>query len=467
MTLIAILRRSLRTRLLAGTLVWIVTTIVIVGWGLGDLFRQHVAKQFRTEITIHLDQLTANLTIAPGGDPSISIPLSDPRLSRPYSGLYWQVDLLDGALNTQSRGILRSRSLWDSVLEVPADALATDELHQHLVSGPDGETLGMIERMIYPAEQPEQPLRIIVAADTRLISEPVEHFNGLLAWSLGGLGLGLGVAVIVQVLIGLKPFALLRRALTAVRDGDAQRIDGRFPLEIQPLVDDFNEVLNRNARIVSHARTQAGNLAHAVKTPLTILANAAARPAPGLPQLVKEQVAMAQRQIDYNLAQARAAAAANVPGVRSEVQPLVVSLLRVMECLYSDKAVAATIVDVPFKPVFRGEQQDLQEMLGNLLDNAWKWATRRVEISFQREDDRFAVVIDDDGPGLAPEQRQAVLTRGVRADERVPGSGLGLAIVDDLAQLYHGAIELDDSPLGGLRVRLTLPAAPAIDRSPP
>jgi len=456
----AILRRSLRMRLLVGTLVWIVATIVVAGWGLGNLFRQHVAEQFRAGLTIHLDQLTANLTIAPGGAPSLSIPLSDPRLSRPYSGLYWQVDLLDGALKTQTRGILRSRSLWDSVLEVPADALVTDELHQHLVIGPDGETLGMIERMIYPAEQPEQPLRIIVAADIRLISEPVEHFNGLLVWSLGVLGLGLGVAVIVQVLIGLKPFALLRRALTAVRDGEAQHIDGRFPLEIQPLLDDFNEVLTHNARIVSHARTQAGNLAHAVKTPLTILANAAARPAPGLPQMVKEQVAMARRQVDYNLAMARAAAAANVPGVRSEVYPLVVSLLRVMERLYSDKAVAATIVDASFEPVFRGEQQDLQEMLGNLLDNAWKWATSHVEISFQCEDGRLAVLIDDDGPGLASEQRQAVLARGVRADERVPGSGLGLAIVDDLAQLYDGSVELEDSPLGGLRVRLSLPAPP-------
>lgn len=460
MTRFATLSRSLRMRLLVGTLIWIVATIVIAGWGLGDLFRQHVAEQFRAGLTIHLNQLTANLTITPDGAPSLPIPLSDPRLSRPYSGLYWQVDLLDGALNTKSRGILRSRSLWDSVLEVPADALAADELHQHLVSGPGGETLGMLERIIYPAEQPEQPLRIIVAANTRLISEPVEHFNGLLAWSLGVLGLALGVAVIVQVLIGLKPFARLRRALTAVRGGEAQRIDGRFPLEIQPLVDDFNEVLTHNARIVSHARTQAGNLAHAVKTPLTILANAAARPAPGLPQLVKEQVAMARRQVDYNLAQARAAAAANVPGVRSEVQPLVVSLLRVMKRLYSDKAIAATIVDASFEPVFRGEQQDLQEMLGNLLDNAWKWATSRIEISFQCEDGRLAVLIDDDGPGLAPEQRQLVLARGVRADEQVPGSGLGLAIVADLAQLYDGSIELEDSPLGGLRVRLSLPAPP-------
>lgn len=460
MTLFAMPGRSLRLRLLAGTLVWIVAAIIIAGWSLTDLFRQHVAEQFRSGLAIHLEQLAANLTIAPDGSPGLSMPLSDPRLSRPYSGLYWQVDRLDGMLHTQVRGAFRSRSLWDSVLEVPADAPAPDEHHHHWVSGPDGTMLGMIERVIYPAEQPEQPLRLIVAADTRLISEPVEHFNSLLAWSLGVLGLGLGIAVIVQVLIGLRPLDLLRKELTTVREGGAQRIDGSFPLEIQPLVDDFNEVLTHNARIVNHARTQAGNLAHAVKTPLTILANAAVHPDNGLPQLVKEQVAIARRQVDYNLAQARAAAAANVPGVRSEVRPLVVSLLRVMERLYCDKAIAATIVDASFEPVFRGEQQDLQEMLGNLLDNAWKWAASRVEIAFQREDGRLTVLIDDDGPGLASEQRQAVLVRGVRADERVPGTGLGLAIVNDLAQLYDGSLELADSTLGGLQVRLTLPAAP-------
>jgi signal transduction histidine kinase len=457
MTLFTIPRRSLRLRLLVGTLVWIVATIAIAGWSLSGLFRQHVAEQFRAGLTIQLEQLTANLTIAPDGSPSLTMPLSDPRLHRPYSGLYWQVDRLDSTQHTQVRGILRSRSLWDSVLEVPGDAPADGEIHQHRVSGPDGAPLGMIERMVYPAEQPEQAFRLIVAADAGLITEPVERFNGLLAWSLGVLGLGLIVAAIVQVLIGLRPLGHLRRALNAVRAGETHQVEGSFPQEVQPLVDDFNEVLAHNARIVSHARTQAGNLAHAVKTPLTILANAAARPDPALPKLVSEQVAMARRQVDYHLARARAAAAATVPGVRSEVRPLVDSLVRVMDRLYQDRNIAVAIAD-DIAPVFRGEQQDLQEMLGNLLDNAWKWATSRVEIAFQLEGEMLAIVIDDDGPGLASEQRQAVLARGVRADERVPGTGLGLAIVDDLAQLYDGLIELDESPLGGLRVRLTLPA---------
>lgn len=451
--------RSLRVRLLAGTLAWIVATLTIAGWSLANLFRQHVAEQFRVGLDSHFEQLTANLAIDPTGKAYLAAPLSDPRLSRPNSGLYWQIDQLDGRQVLAEHGVLRSRSLWDHVLKVPQDAVADGEIHEHQVVGPGDLPLEMIERRVYLAEQPAQPLRLIVAADARLITEPVDRFNGLLAWSLGMLGFGLILAAIVQVLIGLRPLDYLRRALTEVQEGRAQGIEGSFPLEIQPLVDDFNEVLTHNARIVTHARTQAGNLAHAVKTPLTILANAAARPDPQLPRLVAEQVALAQGQVDYHLARARAAAAASIPGVHCPVKPLLESLIRVMDRLHGDKKLLATISDTTPGPVFRGEQQDLQEMLGNVLENAWKWAAGRVDISFQSEGERLTVLIDDDGPGLAAERRQAVLARGARADERVPGSGLGLAIVSDLAQLYDGALTLDASPLGGLQVRLTLPVA--------
>lgn len=451
---------SLRLRLLAGTLVWIVATIAIGGWGLSGLFQQHVAQQLRAGLETHLEQLTANLNSDAQGHATLSAELSDPRLQRPYSGLYWQVDRLDQDGKTQGRGVLRSRSLWDGLLGVPQDTPGDGVIHTHHVSGPDGAPLLLIERLVYPAEAPQRGLRLIVAADARLISEPVGQFNGLLAWSLGILGFGLIAAAIVQVVIGLRPLGHLRQGLARVHEGGAQRIDGTFPQEIQPLVDEFNAVLLHNARIVEHARTQAGNLAHAVKTPLTILANAAARPTAQLPQLVNEQVAMARRQVDYHLARARAAAATRIPGVRSAVRPLLESLLRVMEHLYRDKAITATLHDETPEAEFRGEKQDLQEMLGNVLDNAWKWAASRVVITVAGDAGRLTIVVDDDGPGLAPEQRRAVLARGVRADEQVPGSGLGLAIVSDLARLYDGAIELDASPLGGLRVRLTLPTAP-------
>ena len=451
--------RSLRIRLLAGTLAWIVVTIAIAGWGLAGLFHRHVAEQFRVGLESHLEQLTANLAIDQNGKAYLTTPLSDPRLGRPNAGLYWQIDRLDSRQALKKRGVLRSRSLWDHVLLVPDDAPSDGVIHQHRVEGPGGLPLEMIERVVYPAERPEQPLRLIIAADASLIAEPVDRFRGLLAWSLGTLGLGLVIGVIVQVLVGLRPLGDLRKALAAVHEGHAQGIGGTFPREIQPLVDDFNEVLAYNARILSHARTQAGNLAHAVKTPLAILANAAVRRDPQLPQLVAEQIALAQEQVDYHLARSRAAAAVTTPGTSCSVKPVLQALIRVMERLYADKKLTVTLSDTASGLVFRGEQQDLHEMLGNVLDNAWKWAGGRVDISSESDADWLTLLIDDDGPGLPPERRESVLARGVRADERVPGSGLGLAIVSDLAKLYGGSVMLDASPLGGLRLRLRLPAA--------
>ncbi|MCP5409841.1 MAG: sensor histidine kinase [Chromatiaceae bacterium] len=457
--------RSLRIRLLAGTLVWIVATIAIAGWVLAGLFRQHAAEQFRVGLESQLEQLTANLTIDQTGKVYLAAPLSDPRLSRPNSGLYWQIDPLDSTQTVTPPGALRSRSLWDYVLQVPDDTVADGEIHQHQVAGPGALPLEMIERMVYPAERPQQPLRLIVAADARLLTEPVDRFNGLLIWSLGMLGLGLVVAAVVQVVVGLRPLGDLRRALVEVHEGRVQSIEGAFPLEVQPLVSDFNEVLAHNARILNHARTQAGNLAHAVKTPLAILANAAACRDPQLPRLVSEQIALAQDRVDYHLARSRAAAATTVPGANCPVAPLVQSIIHVMERLHADRNLAVTVSDARSAPVFRGERQDLQEMLGNLLDNAWKWAATRIDISFQYDADWLTVLVDDDGPGLSPERRESVLARGVRADERMPGSGLGLAIVSDLVQLYGGSIVLDASPLGGLRLLLTLPAVRKRQRS--
>ncbi|MCP5187848.1 MAG: GHKL domain-containing protein [Pseudomonadales bacterium] len=446
--------RSLRIRLLAGTLLWVMATIAIAGWGLAELFRRHLAEQFRAGLVVQLDQLTANLAIDQAGQPVLSAPLSDPRLRRPLSGLYWQIDRLGNSQQNALPGVLRSRSLWDTTLTVPDDAPVDGEIHEHQVRTSDGAQLGMIERIVSPAEQPEQSYRLIVAATTNLITEPAERFNGMLMWSLGSLGIGLLAAAIAQVLIGLRPLGHLRRKLAELREGTAQNIGGSFPAEIQPLVDDFNDVLSHNARIVAHARIQAGNLAHAVKTPLSVLANAASSPDPQLPQLVKEQVAAAQRQVDYHLARARAAGSSDIPGVRSPVRPVVESLIRVMNHVYRDKDISASLDTGDIEPLFWGEEQDLQEILGNLLDNAWKWAHNCVSIQCRSDGNALTVLIDDDGPGLAPELRQAMLTRGMRADERVAGTGLGLAIVSDLVELYHGSINLESSPAGGLRVRL-------------
>ncbi|WP_186301604.1 ATP-binding protein [Denitromonas halophila] len=449
------MHRSLRLRLLAGSLVWILAAVAIAGFLLADLFSQHVRERVDAELNGHLDQLTALFDIAPDGTATLRMPLSDPRLSRPYAGLYWQVD--GGPAGTI--GLLRSRSLWDTALAVPGDALADGEVHVHDVPGPDASRLRMMERLIRPAEHPDTAYRLIVALDTRQIDEPVEEFSTLLSIALGVLALGLIAAAVVQVGVGLAPLKRMRAALGAVRDGHARRLEGDYPQEVQPLVDELNTLLAHDEAMVERARTQAGNLAHAVKTPLSILANAARQDSSDLARLVDEQVGDARRQVDYHLARARAAAAVQQAGLKTPLRPVLDGLIRVMSRLHAERNLHIAVADVADTLTCRGDTQDLQEMLGNLLDNACKWAATQVAISAAIHDGQLAVHIDDDGPGLSEAQRSAVLARGVRADEHTPGSGLGLAIAHDLARVYGGDLRLDTAPLGGLRATLQLPAA--------
>ena len=455
------LRGSLRQRLLLGTLAWIAVTILVTGWALGGLFRQHVALQFHAELNTHLDQLAAHLVVDADGQLALTGAQSDPRFAKPYSGLYWQIDRI-GTASGNTLGLLRSRSLWDDVLRVPADTPADGEVHQHRIPGPDKTMLGLVERVVILEDAPDQAgksFRLVVAADEEQMAEPVERFNGMLWLALGLLGGGLALAAVIQVLIAMAPLRRLHGALAAVRSGGTQRLEGHFPGEVQPLVEEFNTVLAQNAEVVERARTQAGNLAHALKTPLSVISNAANEKSGELARLVSGQVDMARKQIDYHLSRSRAAASVHVPGVRTPVSPILDGLIRVMRRIHVERNLEFVVRPYGAPVIFRGEEQDLQEMLGNLLDNACKWASQRIEVSLAIAGKELLITLDDDGCGIAEAERERVMSRGQRADEQVPGSGLGLAIVDDLARLYGGRIELADSPLGGLRVVLALPVA--------
>lgn len=458
MSVLKSLRASLRVRLLAGTLVWIVVTILIAGWGLNDLFRRHVEQQFDAAMATHLDHLTGQLTLDANGEPSLATPPTDPRLNKPFSGLYWQIDRMEGTGVKPALGVLRSRSLWDTVLGVPGDRPTDGAVHRHRIAGPDGETLGVLERVVVLSGQPDLPFRLIVAANERLMQEPVERFSGMLWLALAILGAGLISAAIIQVAVGLAPLRGLRRSLEAVREGKAQQLHGDFPVEVRPLVDEFNTVLAQNADVVGRARTHAGNLAHALKTPLSVMANAAANEKGEFAALVGEQVDTARKQVDYQLRRARAAAAVRVPGTKTAVAPVLEGLAKVMRKVHAERQLDLRIRPVSDGVAFRGEEQDLQEMLGNLLDNACKWAAHVIDVDTFVDQGNVVITVDDDGQGIPHSQRDAVVGRGVRADEKMPGSGLGLAIVDDLARMYDGKMDICDSPSGGLRVRLTLPA---------
>lgn len=454
---------SLRFRLLAATLAALSLALVLAGLLLAGLFRDHVMRQFESALTTQLDQLTARLELDASGQPQIDAQrLSDPRWQRPYSGLYWQLDQLSADGQTRA-AVLRSRSLWDQRLELVADALADGSRHVHQASGPQNQPLLLVERTLRIGEAPSAGWRLVVAGDLAQTEQAVRDFNRSLALSLALLGLLLVLAALAQVTVGLAPLKALQRALNQVRDGQAPRLQGAFPDELQPLVQDFNTVLDRNAEATARARTQAGNLAHALKTPLAVMAQAAgdASERSSLPALVAEQVAVAQRQLDWQLARARAAATQGLPGQRTALAPVLQGLLRVMGKVHAARHLQWHAPAPGGDALFAGESQDLQDMLGNLLDNAARWASREVAVTAQRNANELLITIEDDGPGIAPERRGAALTRGTRLDESAPGSGLGLHIVAELAGLYGGTLALDDSALGGLRVRLSLPAASA------
>jgi signal transduction histidine kinase len=275
------------------------------------------------------------------------------------------------------------------------------------------------------------------------------------------LSIVLVLTTIFQVRFGLAPLKRISESIADIRSGRAERLEGEFPVEIAPLARETNALIDANREIVERARTHVGNLAHAIKTPLSVIVNeASARGVDPFAAKVLEQADIMRDQVAHHLERARIAARLTVIGTVTEVAPAIEALRRTMEKIHRDRDIAIGVkADAQAK--FRGERQDLEEMIGNLIDNACKWAAGRIEISADtvRENERawLRILIDDDGPGLPDDARAEVLKRGLRLDETKPGSGLGLSIVRDLAALYRGTLTLERSPLGGLRAVLELP----------
>jgi len=313
-----------------------------------------------------------------------------------------------------------------------------------------------------PDNSGDAEFTFLVGGDMSEVDRQTREFNTTLFWSFLVLGLALTSAILVQVRIGLQPLRRVSEALARIRDGEARRLHGHFPTEIAPLASELNSLIRHSEEVVGRARTHVSNLAHFLKTPLSVLAaeaeahekDAAAAP---LAEMVKRQVFAMRRQVDHYLARARAAGSLDVLGNRTQVSGVMEDLARVIERIHAARGIRieATSADEIY---FRGERQDLEEMLGNLIDNGSKWAKSRVRVAASQTPGRLVLTVEDDGPGLSAEQRAQVGARGERLDESVPGSGLGLAIVRDISKLYGGFLALEASPLGGLLARLELPA---------
>lgn len=307
-------------------------------------------------------------------------------------------------------------------------------------------------------------MRLQVAADIDILEDLLRSFNFSLVGSLVLLALALMGAATLQVVGGLRPMTRLRGALAEIKSGKAGHLPRDFPSEVQPLIDDLNSMIELNKQMVQRARAQAGNLAHGLKTPLAVLTDEAdrlaARGETAQAETIAQQCLRMRRQIDYQIARARAAASRSMPGVAAPVETAVTNIVSALKRLYAEKDLKFTFA-VDQNCIALCDPMDLNEMLANLVDNACKWAKREVAITGAVDLVRNCAVInvDDDGPGLPPESMDVVFQIGERLDERVPGSGLGLPIVRDLAQLYGGAIRLEPSEKGGLKAVLTLPLA--------
>ncbi len=450
---------SLAFRLFASAAAWTLVVLPVTAFILISLYREAVERNFDARLNVYLTSLVASTTQGGATAPQEPTNLGEPVFGIPFSGWYWQIKQLNGA----SRPDFVSDSLLDQQLELPSqDAVPPDKslTRRAYAPGPEGQRLRVVEREIKLAGPLSTPYSYAIAGDAREIDRDLSEFRTMLIAALAVLGFGLVLATFFQVRFGLAPLRAMRQNLAQIRSGEAERLDGDQPEEIRPLQQELNALIQSNREIVDRARTHVGNLAHALKTPLSVISNEARTQEGPLASKVVEQAEIMRTHITHHLDRARVAARSSVIGDITDVDQVLQALKRTLDRLYEERGLDVEVASIPGLK-FQGEKQDFEEMVGNLLDNACKWAGSRVKAEVRRADGgkRFTVIVDDDGPGLTEAERAKVVKRGQRLDESKPGSGLGLSIVAELAHLYKGRFELEASPEGGLRATLELPAA--------
>ncbi len=446
---------SLAFRLIAIAALWTALAVVAAGLILTSLYRQTVERTFDERLEEYLLTLVGALSIQPEEftDPGN---LGEPRFENIHSGWYWQVSQAGNV-------VLASRSLAFDTIAAPAAVSADDAgIVRFTALGPAGEVIRGIDRQI--AFETTGTFDILMVGNATAMQGEIARFRTSVILTLAAFGIGLILSTFIQVRWGLRPLDRVRQGLAALRTGKATRFDGAYPAEIEPLAKELNALLESNQQIIERARTQVGNLAHALKTPLSVITNEARADKSPLARKVSEQAELMTRQVSHYLDRARIAAASQVIGAVTPVQPVVSRFVRAMRKIYEEKQIHIDC-DVVDGAQFRGEQQDLEEIIGNLTDNACKYAPGNVLITVRHEKgrdaterDKLVFLIDDDGPGLTPEQATEATRRGKRLDETKPGSGLGLSIVTDLVAMYGGSLHLGASPAGGLRAEVVLPA---------
>lgn len=444
---------SLRVRLILAALIWVAAGMVAAYFLLASIFRYHAETQFYHELDVHVEELQ-RLARWEGRDARLASPFSDPRYEVPRSGYYWQIQRGDDV-------VLRSPSLSDSALIMPKDRPEVGiRPHRHRIEGPTG-TAFVAERLERAANG--DILRFIVGTDKRELDEMASSFNRILILALAGLGILLLAAAAGLVSLGLAPFSRLARSLRQLREGETSSVEGAFPREVRPLVDELNALLETGRENLKQARVQAGNLAHGLRGSLSVIADEAGHMAetPSCHKAsgtILEETRRMQRHIEHHIARARAAATARMPGLRTPLAENTNALAAAMRRINVNSPVTLKL-DIPDRLYATCDPQDYSEILGNLVENAYRYARSVVKVSarISSHDGMVSLQVEDDGPGLPVEAHDVVLQPGARWDEARSGSGLGLAIVKEMVLLYGGQIKLEASAEGGLRIQLTLP----------
>jgi signal transduction histidine kinase len=450
-------RRSLRLRLLLAAVVSIAIALIVAGFAWVQLFERHVERRLDVELETHLQQLAAGIQFDSLNQPGLKLVPADPRFDQPYSGLYWQVEDENGI-------VMRSRSLWDAALALPPDPLELGILHEHEIDGPkDARLLVRERRLLYTAPGGKRTLRLAVALDRRELDRLATDFASDLTPSLAILAGVLILAAWLQVSVGLRPLEAVRRSLNEVRSARRRRLEGDYPEEVTPLVGEVNELLEAQEKTIARARAHAADLAHGLKTPLTVLAADAQRLRDrGEGEIAAELEDLAdimRRHVDRELARVRIGvwkgAGQSGADLRAVAEPIVRTLQRTPR-----GGTLRWTVDIADAPKAAIDTEDMAELLGNLLDNACKWARAAIWLQVAA-DSIVRIVIEDDGPGVPAENLADLGQRGLRLDRRVQGTGQGLAIVSEIVEAYGGELIIGHSERGGLRVEARLPRLPA------
>lgn len=439
---------SLSFRIIAFSATWVVITLVFTGFLLIYFYNDHVSQHYDEHVAMHLEELREAIKYDADGKFKLDFTPSDPRYLEFESGWYWEVKQAGKTLS-------RSESLGDRVLNITG-LQPSMVLNVYEVYGPVNDKL-RLHVVEFQPDPKRAPVILLSSAPMTGIKDDVRNYSNHIIGSFILLGIGMLLAVVAQVRVALAPFKAISTGISDIREGRASKLSHVQLEDVQPLVDELNNLLDHNAVLLKRARNQLGDLAHAVKNPLTVLKNEARHMGPEQKLLVIQQINDITRNVDHYLTRARAYGTEKVLGSRSDVNAVVNDLVYAMQRIHQEKDLKID-THLPKECWFRGEAQDLEQMVGNLMDNACKWAESEVVIRAKPNRYELVIVVEDDGPGVPGEQIEAVMRRGNRLDESKPGHGQGLAIVKDIADLYGGSLTLGNRERGGLRAELVLPA---------